>query len=32
MFCNFYFMKNHKIAYNPTTTEAKEKISANSES
>jgi hypothetical protein len=25
MFCNFYFVKNHKIAKNSTTTKAKEK-------
>jgi hypothetical protein len=25
MFCNFYFVKNHKIAYNSTTTKAREK-------
>jgi hypothetical protein len=31
MFCNFYLAKNHKIAYNSTTTEAK-KISADLES
>ncbi len=24
-FCNFYFVKNHKIANNPATTEAREK-------
>jgi hypothetical protein len=27
MFCNFYLVKNHKIADNSATTEAKEKIS-----
>ncbi len=27
MFCNFYFVKNHKIAKKSTTTNAKEKIS-----
>ncbi len=26
MFCNFYLVKNHKIAKNSTTTEAKEEI------
>jgi hypothetical protein len=25
MFSNFYVMKNHKIANNPTTTDAREK-------
>jgi hypothetical protein len=25
MFCNFYLVKNHKIAKNSTTTKAKEK-------
>jgi hypothetical protein len=25
MFCNFYYVKNHKIAYNSATTEAREK-------
>jgi hypothetical protein len=24
MFCNFYFVKNNKIAKNPTTTKARE--------
>jgi hypothetical protein len=28
MFSNFYLVKNHKIANNPTITEAGEKISA----
>jgi hypothetical protein len=32
MFSNIYLLKNHKIANNLTTTEAREKISANSES
>ncbi len=27
MFCNFYFVKNYKIAYNATTPTAREKIS-----
>jgi hypothetical protein len=27
MFCNFYILKNHKIAGNSATTEAREKIS-----
>ncbi len=27
MFCNFYFVKNHKIANNSATAEAGEKIS-----
>ena len=27
MFCNFYFVKNHKFAKNSTTTNAREKIS-----
>jgi hypothetical protein len=27
MFCNFYFVKNHKIADNSTTTKAGEEIS-----
>jgi hypothetical protein len=31
MFCNFYFVKNHKSATNSTTTEAREKISADLE-
>ncbi len=30
-FCNFYVAKNHKIAHVSTTTEAKEKISADFE-
>jgi hypothetical protein len=29
MFCNFYLVKNHKIADNSTTTKATEKISKN---
>ncbi len=32
MFCNFYFVKIHKIANNSSTTEAKEKISTYLES
>jgi hypothetical protein len=32
MFCNFYLMKNHKIAKNSTTTKASEKISTDVES
>ncbi len=28
MFCNLYLVKNHKIADNSATTEAREKISA----
>jgi len=28
MFCNFYLVKNHKIANNSATTEARDKISA----
>jgi hypothetical protein len=32
MFCNFYLVNNYKIAKNSTTTEAKEKISADLES
>jgi hypothetical protein len=28
MFCNFYFVKNHKIAKNSATTKAREKISS----
>jgi len=32
MFCNFYFVKNHKGAKNSTTTKAKEKIGAHLES
>jgi len=31
MFCNFYLVKNHKIAKNSTTTKAREKISADLE-
>jgi hypothetical protein len=31
-FCNFYLMKNHKIVYNSSATEAKENISTDSES
>ncbi len=27
MFCNFYLVKNHKIAKNSTTTKAREKLS-----
>ncbi len=27
MFCNFYLVKNHKIAKNPTATKAREKTS-----
>ncbi len=27
MFCNFYFVKNHKIARNSATTDVREKIS-----
>jgi hypothetical protein len=27
MFCNFYLVKNHRIANNSATTEAREKIS-----
>jgi hypothetical protein len=29
MFCGFYFLKNHKIAKNSTTTKAREKIKQN---
>ncbi len=32
MFCNFYLVRNHKIAQNSTTTKAREKISADLES
>ncbi len=32
MFCNFYFVKNHKIANNSATTGAREKISTYLES
>jgi hypothetical protein len=32
MFCNFYLVKNKKIAYNSATTEAKEKIRTDLES
>jgi hypothetical protein len=32
MFCNFYFVKSHKIADNSATTEAREKISTDLES
>jgi hypothetical protein len=32
MFCNFYFVKNHKIGNNSTTTKAREKISTDLES
>jgi hypothetical protein len=32
MFYNFYLVKNHKIANNSATTEAREKISTNLES
>jgi hypothetical protein len=32
IFCNFYFVKNHKIANNSATTEARENISADLES
>jgi hypothetical protein len=32
MFCNFYLVKNHKIAKNSTTINAKEKISTDLES
>ncbi len=31
MFCNFYLVKNHKIAQNATTTKAREKICADLE-
>jgi hypothetical protein len=32
MFCNFYLVKNHKIANNSTTTKAREKIRTDLES
>jgi hypothetical protein len=32
MFCNFYLLKNHKIAKNSTTTRAREKMSTDLES
>jgi hypothetical protein len=32
MFCNFYLVKNHKIAHNSATTEAREKIGTHLES
>jgi hypothetical protein len=32
MFCNFYSVKNHKIAKNSTTNKAREKISTDLES
>jgi hypothetical protein len=32
MFCNFYLLKNHKIAKNLTTTKGREKISTDEES
>jgi hypothetical protein len=32
MFCNLYLLKNHKIAYNSTTSKAREKLSTDSES
>jgi hypothetical protein len=32
MFCNFYLVKNHKLAYNSATTEAREKIRTDLES
>jgi len=32
MFCNFYLVKNHKIAKNVTTTKAREKIITDLES
>jgi hypothetical protein len=32
MFCNFYFVKNHKIVYNLTATKAREKLSKDVES
>ncbi len=32
MLCNFYLVKNHKIAKNSTTTKAREKISIDLES
>ncbi len=31
LYCNFYLVKNHKIAENSTTTKAREKISADLE-
>jgi hypothetical protein len=31
VFCNFYFVKNHKIANNSASTEAREKISTHLE-
>jgi hypothetical protein len=31
MLCNFYLVKNHKIAQNSTTTQAREKISTDLE-
>jgi hypothetical protein len=32
MFCNFYLVKNHKMAENSTTTKGKEKINMDLES
>jgi hypothetical protein len=32
MFCNFYLVKNHKIAKNSATTKAREKLINDSES
>jgi hypothetical protein len=32
IFCNFYMVKSHKIAYNSATNEAREKISTDLES
>jgi hypothetical protein len=32
MFCNFYLVKNHKIANNSTTTKARDKLSTYLES
>jgi hypothetical protein len=32
MFCNFYVAKNHKIANNPTTANAREKLITDFES
>jgi hypothetical protein len=32
MFCNFYLVKNHKIAKNSTTAKVREKISTDLES
>jgi len=32
MFCNFYLVKNHKIADNSTTTKVREKISTDLDS